>query len=71
MAREMVGRLRRRRGDPGAERGVAVVRVPAVAPGVEPEADRGDPAGAFGIGERPARIAGGIIEAIDSPTDKD
>jgi xanthine dehydrogenase accessory factor len=32
---------------------------------------RGDPAGAFGIGERPARIAGGIIEAIDSPTDKD
>ena len=24
---------------------------------------RGDPAGAFGVGERPARIAAGIIEA--------
>ncbi len=32
---------------------------------------RGDPAGAFGVGERPARIAGGIIEAIASAPDKD
>lgn len=31
---------------------------------------RGDPAGAFGVGERPARIAGGIIEAIASRPDK-
>jgi xanthine dehydrogenase accessory factor len=32
---------------------------------------RGDSAGAFGVGERPARIAGGIIEAIASQPDKD
>ena len=32
---------------------------------------RGDPAGAFGVGERPARIAAGIIEAIATAPDED
>lgn len=32
---------------------------------------RGDPAGAFGVGERPARIASGIIEAIATAPDED